>query len=151
MDPLTALALTCNVMQLIELVWKVTSTCYEIHKSETGALKENTDIEKQSDDLKELMAKLRQPLPVPNPTVMPTNHSGTLAKPIDNIATDLEEITKDLLKELSRLKVDGDINVFKAIKTGIKATWSKHRIEELLDKLKRCQSSLDTYLLVDLK
>lgn len=107
MDPLTVISLTCNVIALVEVDLKTASKYYEIHRSGNVALKENVEIGGLSKHLTELMSELRRPLASPNTSAMTTNCSPLFAKGIEEVAKKSEEITKESLKEVSRLKVSG--------------------------------------------
>ena len=51
MDPVTALGVTCNALQLFETAWKLVSGCQSIYRSEHGASEQSRMLEAIADDI----------------------------------------------------------------------------------------------------
>lgn len=85
--------------------------------------------------------------------------SNALGKPLGKEDQRLSEICKgcltvseELVKVLASSRVqDGPNKKWKSFKKGVKSVWRKRELDDIVEKLNRYRSELDTYMLLGLK
>ena len=143
MDPLTALSTAGTIIQFVDFGIKVLVAGNSLHHSTTGAIPENVKLEWVTRDLMSLTAKLSQ--------------AGNLSEPspdsvyLKEICSRCEEIGKDLLRRLKRLRLKSNKGVLQRFHVALKATWARKDLEGLVLQLERYKRSIETRFLVDLR
>ena len=143
MEPLTALSLACNVIQLVEFSLESAKVCKEIY--DTGSLDENKRIEKYVADVtsanKEIQTALRNP------------KSGRRLSRIERTAEDVSATAKELQIALNRLKLSKSQGIRKvggAFKSTLKTLISSGTIKKLQERLELQENALRSSILKDL-
>lgn len=143
MDPLTALSLASSVVQFVDFGTKVALGIREIYNSKSG----QTARIKETIEAVERMKSLNDELsPVNMPTTSPAE------KTLAQIATKCRETSAELISITEGLVVPEDTRsrLFSSFKIGVKATWKKEKISELVDKMDslRAEMTLNIVTLV---
>lgn len=140
MDPITALSLACNVMQLVQQAINVTRTCKTLY--ERGSLDENDLIENHAKDItaanKELEAALKGWPSTPRD------------KRLQDVASDVSKTADKLRIELNKLKLSktqGNPKVGRAFKTALIALCKKGKINDIQATLEKQEKALQSGLL----
>jgi hypothetical protein len=143
MDPLTALSTAGTIIQFVDFGIKVLVAGNSLYHSTTGAIPENVELEWVTRDLMSLTTKVSQ--------------AGNLSEPapdnvyLNQICVRCEEIGKNLLTRLERLKLKSNKGVLQRFHVALKATWARKDLEELVLQLGKYKRSIETHFLVDLR
>jgi hypothetical protein len=140
MDPLTVIGLVGNIVQFVDFTSKLLSKAGEVYRSADGALVENTDLEIVANDLISLCSPRN-----PNTTIPSDNPA------LDALWSKCEEVGKELLEALAKLKIQGQKTKWKSFRKALKSVWSKEEIEALLKRLSSFRDELNLRILVDLR
>jgi hypothetical protein len=140
LDPITALGVAGSLIQFIDFGLKATSKAREIHKSATGALSDNIDIEILTDDLAKVVTKLEVS------SGRTTGNDG-----LNDICKRCTTAANHLMDALRSMKVEGDKSNIKSTRKALKAMWGKKGVEELKNRLEGFRDEMQFHVLVDLK
>jgi hypothetical protein len=151
LDPLTALSLAGTIVQLVDFGSKIFSTAYQLHRSSTGALSVNEEIETVTSDLLALATKLRRSVYSSDVLGCLTQDEQMLAENFDRVCNSAVIVADEILQRLDMLQVKGKRRAWKSFRQAFKAVWSKAEIAKLLEKLSKLRTSLETHVLVSLR
>lgn len=143
MDPLTALALTCNVLQLVECSIQSAKCCKELY--EAGSLDTHNVLEQYTASIKAANDEVEQALKQQRIVGRPTRLQ-LLAQEASAAATEL----KTTLNTLKLSKAQGNRKLGRAFKTTLKVLIKNGKIEKLQQKLEIKEQALQSCLLKDL-
>lgn len=144
LDPVTAIGLTCNVAQLVEISWKVCSKSKLIYKD--GALPEHRDTWTVTLDLKRINSKLSSFLDQ-------GKDEGNLSEEDQDLLVLCQSsngIADELLKQLEKLQLSGDGKRWKSVRQALKSVWLKTELDQTSARLQAYRTQLNTRLLVSL-
>lgn len=148
MDPLTALSLASNVIQVVDFSITLVSKGYEIYKSADGSLAENVDTEAVTNSLNMLTAKLRRPLKHgPNTTGIMSDDDQSLM----SLCEKCTNIADDLLAKFDRVKVTGKYRKWKSARQALKSVTSKSDLEQLTSTLQTYRSEITLHITISLR
>lgn len=143
MDPVSALSLACNVIQLVEFSIESAKVCKELYDS--GSIDENDRIEKYSAEItaanKELQAALR------------SGKSSSKPSRVERVAQDASATANELKIALNRLKLSKSQGLRRlggAFKTTLKTLITSGTIKKLQQKLEIQDAALRSGILKDL-
>ncbi|KAI0023090.1 hypothetical protein F4780DRAFT_777212 [Xylariomycetidae sp. FL0641] len=137
MEPISALSLTCNVMQVIESALKAASLCRQVYK--TGSI--DPQVNETARHLANICHDLHSSLQSGIKPLTRAEHE------LAAMAEKTIGISEELRKSVDSLSVAGNRRLFRAIAVTAKATWKKHRIEGLQKELSRCQDKIELSLI----
>ena len=140
LDPLTALALTGNVLQFIDFGLKATSKAREVYVSADGITAENADLEVLTTDIASVSEKL---------VASSGNSSGNDS--LDDISRRCKASAADLLVALRKLKVEGRKGKWKSVRKGLKAVWGKRKVDDLRVRLESWRDEIQFHVVVQLR
>ncbi|KAG4436838.1 hypothetical protein IFR05_007687 [Cadophora sp. M221] len=140
MDPITALALTGNILQFIDFGLKATSKARDIYLSADGVTAENADLEALIVDIAAVTTKL---------AASSANTSGNDS--LDEICRRCTASAKDLIAALQKLKMDGQKGKWKSARKGLKAVWGKKKVDELQGRLEGWRDEIQFHVVVQLR
>ena len=143
MDPISALALACNVFQLVEVSIESAKVCKELY--DNGSTDENFRIEKHTADITATNKDLQEALKSGKPTAKPSR--------IEQLAQDASVTANELKIALNRLKLSKAQGVRKlggAFKSTLKALITSGTIKKLQQKLELQDAALRSNILKDL-
>ena len=143
MDPISALSLACNVIQLVEFSVESVKVCKELY--DNGSLDENEKIEKYTADItaanKDLQATLRNCKP------------GSKPSKILQVAQDASATANELKVALNMLKLSksqGIRRLGNAFKSTLKTLITNGTIQRLQKRLELQDAALRSTILKDL-
>lgn len=140
LDPITALGIAGNVVQFVDFGLKATSKAREIHRSGSGVLEENIDIEILTADISTVTTKL---------STLGTQISGHNG--LDDICKRCTTAANHLLAALNDLKIQGQKSKIKSVRKALKHQWGKRNVDEMRSKLEGFRDEIQFHVLVDLK
>ena len=140
MDPIGALALACNVAQLVEQAIGVIVACKKLHKE--GSLDENNEIEEYAENIAALNKDIKAVLQ--NKTSPPT---GAKLLEIANAASDTAAELKIELNKLKLSKRQGLHGTGLAFKAALKSLYNRRALDRLQKKLEQQDAVLQSGLL----
>ncbi|XMA20696.1 hypothetical protein WAI453_013487 [Rhynchosporium graminicola] len=166
MDPLTALSLASNVIQLIDFSSRIVSNCRGIYKSVDGALPEHQELELVTEDVLRLSKKLRNQRsekpgtfglePGKSRREFSDEHSRTLEQEIAHKAlSDMcISVSEELLLRLAKHKFTGGSSgqrKWKSFREALETVWSKKDLDALASRLDQLKTEISLHILVTLK
>jgi hypothetical protein len=144
MDPLTALGLASNIIQLISFTSDLVSKSREIYKSADGALVEHLELETIAKSLKDLSTDL--------PDELKRQKSLTnLEKQLRDLCEKCNEVSIELIEATNRLRATGHNKKWNSFRQALNSVWNDDKINALSKRLENYRSQLDTALLVSLR
>jgi hypothetical protein len=124
LDPLTALSVAGNIVQFVDFSTKVLRQGYLLYKSSSGTLEVNDELKLLTDDILKLSTKLEQPVRLVQLDRPSVGHEPEL----EVLCNGCQEIAKDLLHRLERLKVEGRHKVWDSLWHAVQTAWSEGRL-----------------------
>ena len=144
MDPLTALSLACNVLQIIELGATMVAKCKELYKH--GALAEHQEVESMARHLTNLTTDMELPESFSSAESVQQEDKG-----IWTLAQQCSETANELIRELQKLGIQGTHRKRDAVRKAIKETWKQNPFESIQRRLEQYQRTLNTLILINLR
>lgn len=143
MDPASAFALACGIVQLVDTGISAAKLCHQIHENESSLPLHHQRIEYEAESLRNATASLTAHF---HDLKLVDNKLSPNQARLNEAARECDTIAQELLGELSRLKLG------KKRKRDIPTQlWNTHVKKQDIDILKRklqhCQSVLDTQML----
>lgn len=141
MDPLTALGLASNVIQVVDFSIRLVSKGVEIYKD--GSLAENVDAEEITQSLKGLNGKLQR-------SIQDSKCGGPLSEEdqsLMGLCANCESVANQLLTRLGQIKVTGKHRKWKSVRQALK----KDEVEELARRLSMYRSEINLNVTVSLR
>jgi hypothetical protein len=175
LDPINALSLGANVIQVIDFSIKLVSKGYHIYKSADGSLIENLDTEAVAIDLQICNARLSQSLDQYKQSETKSLSSESLSSSIslavgsiggnggarddadeqalEQLCEACNKVASELVERLRRLKVvpGGKHREWKSVRQALKTVWSKDDLDAIATRLRLYRDQLNTRLLVSLR
>lgn len=139
MEAIGSLGLAANILQFIDFTSKLVASSSELYVSNDGILDENRQIELATNDLALLNAKIKEA------AVSASNEA------LCQLSESCKATADELLKALSKLKVDGSHSRRRTIRKALQAAWCKEDITKLETRLSRYRNELNLHILVDLR
>ena len=150
LDPLTALGLAGNVLQVISFTVDLVSEGNRIYNAADGALEENRDSATIADDLDKLSAGLSDAQ-----SKWLAAHNGQRLDPdeqrLGEICDRCGEIARTLIAQLDKLKVEGKHRRIKSFKQAIVSVWRADEIEKTAAQLEKYRNEIDSHILFGLR
>ena len=152
MEPLIALSLTCNVMQVVQAAIKTVTLCHKAYRD--GRTNQELD-----DAATEFTAAFQELQLKDNARPNPTHTGNAIPSPTEqallNLGGKVNDAAKRLHDELRRFDVadpstSGAKRKFQATTAAIKAMWST-KLEGLQKDFETYQQVLQTRLLIDIR
>lgn len=147
MDPLTALSLASNVIQIVDFSTRLVSKGYKIYKSADGTLAENVDAEAVTNSLNMLNAKLQR-------SVKDSKRGGPLSEDDQSLlklCANCESVANELLARLDRVKVTGKYRKWKSARQALKSVSNKDDLEVLVSRLGMYRSEITLHVTISLR
>lgn len=153
LDPLTALGVAGNVLQIIDFGFQLVTDGNQIYHSSTGALEENKATDELAQDLQSLVVRLFE-----SQTQWQKAHGDNPLDPdevhLRNICDRCTEIAVELRNQLQNLRrLDGQQKYrrLKSYKQALISVWRKDHVDAIAARLARYQQELDTHILIGLR
>ena len=147
LDPLTALGIASNAVQLVEFSSRIVSRGHTIYKSADRALAENLELEAVTNSLLKTNNILENSL-----------RAYELERPLadderelKNICEGCESVGFELISALQKLKIQGKHRKWKSFRQALKSIYGKDQIDGLSSRLEGYRKQLDTHILVSLR
>ena len=144
MDPLTALSLACNALQIIDFGATMIAKCKELYKH--GALAEYQELESMARHLTNLSTDMKLPEPFLSAESVQQEDMNILT-----LAQQCSETANELICELRKLGIRGTHRKRDAVRKAIKETWNQNPIESIQRRLEQYQRTLNTLILINLR
>ena len=147
MEPIAALSLASNVIQVVNFSAGIVSKSSELYKSHNGRLAQHTDIATTSSDLNQLTSKLSASIAPPSvPTVLFEDDFALHA-----LCKRAIDVSQELQDGLNKLQVNGAPSKWKSLRKALKSIWGKERIAQLESRLAAYRDELDSRILIGIK
>jgi hypothetical protein len=148
MDPLTALGLASNIIQVVDFSTKLVSKGYNIYKSADGSLAENVDAEAITRNLTMLTTKLRHSFKIGQ------EGNGNLSdddQSLTRLCEKCTQIADELLHKLDQAKVTGRHRKWKSARQALKSVTSKSDLEQFAITLQLYRSEITLHITISLR
>jgi len=151
LDPLTALGLAGNLIQVIQFSYDIVSEGNKLYHDASGVLTQNKSIEEVSSDLTDLSESLKT-----KQEEWRVAHGRTSLDPdelrLRNLCDRCVEVAYELQIQLNKLKAkEGRAKRLRSYKQAVIAVWRKDEVEELERRLARYQKEVDTRVLFSIR
>ena len=147
LDALSAFAVACNVLQMIEVGAKVLSKAADYRDSETGILTEQKDLHDVLQSLNNLNADIQASLPAPTVVQGPTLEEARLSEA--NLRCLL--LSRDFIGFLESLKLRDRHAVFGSFRMSVKSLWHRDKMVAMEKSLAQARDNLNVTFLVYMK
>jgi hypothetical protein len=138
LEALAAAGLASSIVQFIDFAAKLVSKGNKIHKSVSGVLPENEDLDNISNRLRILAYDLHQ------------SCSRLKDSPLQSMSLVCIQASEELIAKLSSLKNRGGVSRFRSYRHALKCVWNKHEIDAMSIRLNLFRAELTTFLLISL-
>lgn len=150
LDPLSAFAVACNVLQIIEVGTKVVKTAAEVRSAADGAITEHAELRNIAQSLLTMNKDLQTSIATP---------SGSQARVQSKAETVLMSandqclrLSTDCIIFLGRLKVDGARNVMlESLRLSVKSLWNKGKLDPMSRAHSQARDNLNLAFLIYMK
>lgn len=145
MDPLTALGLASNVIQVVDFSIQLVSKGVEIYKD--GSLAENIDAEEITQSLKGLNGKLQR-------SVQDSTCGGPLSEAdqsLMGLCANCERTANELLTMFDQIKITGKHRKWKSARQALKSIIKKENLELLARRLDTYRSEINLNVTLSLR
>ncbi|CZR56317.1 uncharacterized protein PAC_06205 [Phialocephala subalpina] len=146
LDPLTALGLASNIIQLVQFTSDLVSKSREYYDSADGALVEQLELEAITKNLQ----KLSKDLVVPDLTSGGSKVTKT-EQQLSELCKGCRDVSKELLIIIQGLKSEGSHSRWSSFRQALKSVWNEDKIKALEERLDRYRRQIDTTLLISLR
>ena len=147
LDPLSAFALACNVLQLIETGVKVLSKTADYRSSETGVLTEQKDLHDILQSLYNVNSDLQDSLSAPKNAQVRTLEEVRLSE----ANVQCLQLSRDFLGFLDSLKLKDKSAVLGSFRMSVKSLWHRDKMTAMEKALAQARDNLNVNLLVYMK
>ncbi len=147
MDPISALSLACNVIQLVECSIETAKVCKELY--DDGSIDEHNRIEKYAADITAANKDLQVALVNGRATSKPASKPSRIERAAQDASTSANEL-KIALSRLKLSKSQGVRRLGGAFKSTLKTLITSGKIKALQERLERQDAALRSSLLKDL-
>jgi len=132
LEPLAALGVASNVIQLVDFAVGLVADTSDIYKSAAGASGNSRTLEAIAQDASRLSdaIKLFDECPAT----------------LQALAVEAKEVADELLKTVKRLQVSGRRRIWSSFMLALKETWNSKKIEAFAGRLEKLQSQLTSHI-----
>ena len=150
MDPLSALGLASNIVQLVQFVGAVISDSHEVYSSADGALQRNSALEEVAQNLVEMNSELMRSQRSMSNGFMSLSSAERQLK---NLCEECDVVSRELLVKLDTLKVRSRSRYkrWDSFRQAMKSMWNEGELRALEKRLEGIRTRLDTNLLICLR
>ena len=134
MEPLSALGLASNLVQLVDFTCKLFGGAVAIYKSSSGSGKENAVLHVIAADLSNLAINIADS----------PQHSYELRR----LTAEGRGISQELLQALQKLRLQGQKSKWKSFIVALKEAWNHDKVNEIANRLSILQSQLNLHIQV---
>lgn len=147
MEPIAALSLASNVIQVVDFTARIVSKSSELYRSSNGRLLQHTDIATTSSDLKRLTVNLSNSFaPDSIPTVLSEDEAS-----LYTLCKGCIDISEQLQAGLNKLQTNGAPSKWKSLRKALKSIWGREHIADLQSRVAEYRAQLDSRILIGLK
>ena len=150
MDPLSALGLASNIVQLVQFVGAVISDSHEVYSSADGALQRNSVLEEVAQNPAEMNSELMRSQRSMSSWFMSLSPAERQLK---NLCEECDVVSRELLVKLDTLKVRSRSRYkrWDSFRQAMKSMWNEGELRALEKRLEGIRTRLDTNLLICLR
>lgn len=148
MDPLTALSVAATVVQFVDFSSKLISTGLELHHK--SKLDIHVEASLAANDILDYSSQLRRTLPLPDESAALTDDERLL----ESICEGCEELGRDLLQRLDKLKVPQNNrgrNIWPTLTVAIRSMWTAEDLRSLEERLREYRRQMDSRFIQSLR
>lgn len=149
MEPVAAISLACNILQVVEFSTKVLTKSRQLRQSFSGILPENIELEKVVIHQRDLVQQLQKQVSTSVTTAQSQGYGG--GTDLASLARLSIETANELLDVLERLKVRGNRTRWKSFRQAVKSLWKKEKVEEVLGRLQLIRDEIEFGVVMDLR
>ncbi|KAH7119118.1 hypothetical protein B0J11DRAFT_441007 [Dendryphion nanum] len=147
MEPLSALSVASNILQIVDFATKIVSRARNIHASADGVLDENSFLESATTNLSELAVELSKDL---SRNLYRKSSTGSTDKQLIKLAHEAASVASSLRAKLDNISRRTDGASRNALDQAFRSVWKQNEISTLCNRLDAIRKQVDTALLVSL-
>lgn len=151
LNPLTALGLAGNLIQVIQFSYDIVSEGNKIYNDASGIVTQNKATEEVASDLAKLTEALKA-----KQDEWRVAHGRTALEPdeilLRNLCDKCVEVAFELQIQLDKLKAkEGSGKRLRSYKAALVSVWRKDQVEEIAQRLERYQREVDTRVIIGIR
>lgn len=151
LDPLTALGLASNIVQLITFTGSIISKSNEIANSAQGGTVENLELEAITANLQTLSSQIITPRPHHDEGGRESASVRQATTQLRELCEGCSEISQELLEVIRQIGGRKRSKNWSSFRQALLSVWKEKKIEALSKRLERYRRQIDTALLVSLR
>lgn len=153
MEPLAALGLASNIIQIADFSSRLLAKSREIYTSAEGTIEEHALLRDSATNLAELSAALSTPLlhELEKQRVWHKQKAHAADRQLLRLCADSKDVATKLLAEIDRLKLKDSRGKLRSVQQALRHMGSQPEISALKAKLEDIRKQVDTALLVSLR
>jgi hypothetical protein len=151
MDPLSALSVAAAVVQFVDFTSGLLSSTYSIYTSKTGDTKPHADLQTITTSLENVSNALLRSL-----TEAETQKGGKAGsskndEDLARLCRECSSIADELLRALSKLRGQGNHNIWNSFCQALRTVWKQPEISALQMRLKEYREQISMIILVSVR
>jgi hypothetical protein len=148
LDPMTALSLVGNIIQVIDFSAKLVTKGHELNKSADGASVGNAELELIANDLQELHGRLKSSQVAQTSTIRLAGSDIALQK----LSEQCSGVAEELIDTLENLKVHGTAHRrWKSFRQALKGLLKTEEVDAIAKRLQNLREELSLHILVSMR
>lgn len=156
MEPLAALGLASNIVQIVDFSGRIISRSKEIYRSADGKLAAHIALEQAAKSLRLLSHDLIEDIPLPDDlfskgdTIKRREKSAAEVRLL-NLSSQTKAITDKIIERIQRENVGNASNPWKSVDQAFRSIWNEKELQSLEAGLADIREEINTALLFSLR
>jgi hypothetical protein len=150
MEPLAAIGLASNILQMVDFTKKLISQTREIHTSTTGALDIHEGLQASSRNLSELTSSIQGKSSILKFVPSKNFHKSTPERRLWILCQETEDITNDIQNAIERISGD-TTTIWKSTRQAFRSIRSEKEMEALKERLDRIYQEVNSAILFSIR
>ena len=146
MDPLSALSIAASVVQFIDFSSKLVSGSRKLYKLSEGLDEGYEDLEQVTENLVNLSDELQRSMQTDT-----SKQTRSHEQELRTLCKGCNEVAKDLLGVLEKLKLDKDNARWRNCLQALKSVWGMDRVKDLEERVDGFRQQIAMNILVSLR
>ncbi len=147
MDPLTALGLSCNIIQCIHFAGKIISQTQQIYNATDEAPGDVTSLKQLATNL----SIVSQDVGRESQTFRNQEKLSLVERQLHELCKESESVNKQIVSRIKELEFKGSRTRWNSFRHTVASVWSQRDVRAMESTLDRIRKELDTTLLVCLR
>jgi len=157
MEPIAALGVASNVIQIADFTARLISNTKEIYHSTDGTLQAHRSLQQAAEKLQDLSNELQRK--IAGCRTSPSNFGSysqqrnlsTSDKQLLQLTEEARDLTKAIHDAIRKSAIKNSKSKWLSIRQALRAVWTQKEFSDFEEKLNRIQKNIDTVTLVSIR